>query len=190
MIYQSTKGWRQGDKLVRKFKGAIYTIRYHRHSPVFFDWVNVSLRGRHAAAATKSKVHRGANGRFEKKSEFKVGQMVRVVECEMGTAEHTGKIGKIEVVLKNSYGYNVRFKNGDRCTGVKVEPYTPPEKWRPGMGSIYYSPDICRPHLYYYSSWDGDSYDDHRLANGLVFKTKEEAVEMAKKILAVVKEDK
>ena len=53
----------------------------------------------------------------------------------------------------------------------------------------YYYPIPSDRDLWESRLWIGDNYDNSRFSRGLVCKTKEEAIDMAKKMLAVVKEE-
>ena len=61
--------------------------------------------------------------------------------------------------------------------------------WKPKMDEKYYIPSIFDWDFYKYNFWLNDECDEKYYKRGLVFKTKEEAIEMAKKMLAVVKEE-
>lgn len=50
----------------------------------------------------------------------------------------------------------------------------------------YYIPDVTDNDLYEIYSYEGDGWDRMYMERGIVFKTKEEAIECAKKMLAVV----
>ena len=60
--------------------------------------------------------------------------------------------------------------------------------WKPAEGERYYEPIIdnflgraC------FTCWSGSEYDNYRYENGLVFRTEEEAIEMAKIMQTVAK---
>lgn len=61
--------------------------------------------------------------------------------------------------------------------------------WKPTKGEKYYFPntsdykELCDVNL-----WDNDEFDENLYRQGLVFKTREEAVALTKKMLAVAKE--
>lgn len=61
-----------------------------------------------------------------------------------------------------------------------------PEK--PAMHNPYYYPLPSDIDLWECCTWTDSNEDVSRLSRGLVFKTKEEAIEMAKKMLTVAKE--
>ena len=60
--------------------------------------------------------------------------------------------------------------------------------WKPKDGETYYIPAIGGEFGYYTVYWFGGNGDKLRYRRGLVFRTKEEAIAMTKKLLAVVKE--
>ena len=60
--------------------------------------------------------------------------------------------------------------------------------WKPKMEEKYYVPNIFDWDFYKYNFWFDDKYDKNFYKRGLVFKTKEEAIEMSKKMLAITKE--
>ena len=60
--------------------------------------------------------------------------------------------------------------------------------WKPKMDEKYYIPSIFDWDFYKYNFWLNDEYDEKFYKRGLVFKTKEEAIEMSKKMLAMTKE--
>lgn len=60
--------------------------------------------------------------------------------------------------------------------------------WKPKMGEKYYIPNIFNRDSYnYYLRVDDERYEE-LYKRGLVFKTKEEAIKMSKKMLAMAKE--
>lgn len=62
--------------------------------------------------------------------------------------------------------------------------------WKPAMNDTYYYPTPNDKELWEHTIWVDSKYDSIKLSRGLVFKTKEEAVEVAKRMLAVAKGDK
>lgn len=62
--------------------------------------------------------------------------------------------------------------------------------WKPKMRERYYYPIPSDRDLWESCLWVGDNYDNNRFSRGLVCKTEEEAVELARQMLAVVKEGK
>lgn len=58
--------------------------------------------------------------------------------------------------------------------------------WKPKEGETYYCPNIFGEDLYNVSVWVDSVVDKDFYIHGLVFKTKEEAIAMAKKMLMVV----
>lgn len=62
--------------------------------------------------------------------------------------------------------------------------------WKPRENERYYYPLPSDKDLWGGTTWTDSNYDNIRLNRGLVFKTIEEAVAAAEKILAVVKEER
>lgn len=64
--------------------------------------------------------------------------------------------------------------------------------WKPQKDERYYTPAIAinPENMYKEFIWDNDNTDIERYNMGLVYKTKEEAVFGAKKLLAMVKEER
>jgi hypothetical protein len=62
--------------------------------------------------------------------------------------------------------------------------------WKPINGEKYYIPyvSINKENMYEKYCWGGDRTDEAFYEQGIVFKTKEEALAMSEKILAFVKE--
>lgn len=59
--------------------------------------------------------------------------------------------------------------------------------WTPDLGQVYYYPTVDLDFLCCNCEWHGEDNDYHRLNNGLVFPTREEAIEMAKKMLEIAR---
>jgi hypothetical protein len=60
--------------------------------------------------------------------------------------------------------------------------------WKPNEGDGYYFVDITEVDLYGYCNWcDSDDGDIHRRKHGLIFKTKEDAIDRANEILKLIK---
>lgn len=62
--------------------------------------------------------------------------------------------------------------------------------WKPTKGEKYYVSDIFDRDLWDCYLWDDEENDKELYKRGVVFKTKEEAIEMSKRMLAVAKEAK
>ena len=60
--------------------------------------------------------------------------------------------------------------------------------WTPDSGQVYYYPIVDLDSLCCNCEWHGEDTDYHRLNNGLVFETREEAVAAAEKMLAAINE--
>ena len=80
----------------------------------------------------------------------------------------------------------------DIFTGAKLAIERLEKKCRPygwlKLDVEYYYPNLSYFRLYDSKYWQGDELDEKRKERGLVFKTKEEAIEAAKKMLEVLKE--
>lgn len=79
----------------------------------------------------------------------------------------------------------------DIFTGVKLaisrlEEECSPSAWLK-KGVTYYIPHLSKDNLYDYYTYSNDGVDKRLMSRGLIFKTKEEAIECAKKMLEVVK---
>lgn len=60
--------------------------------------------------------------------------------------------------------------------------------YKPTKGQKYYVPNIFVQDLWAYYSWNDDGYDEELYKRGVVFKTTEEAIEAAEKMLAAINE--
>lgn len=56
-------------------------------------------------------------------------------------------------------------------------------------GMRFYMPDIFADELYEWFIYDADRWDKRAMERGIVFRTKEEAIVCAKKMLEVVKQE-
>ena len=61
--------------------------------------------------------------------------------------------------------------------------------WKPKKREIYYCPNIFGIDLYNVSVWDDSIVDKEFYIRGLVFKTKEEAIAMSRRMLAIAIKD-
>ena len=59
--------------------------------------------------------------------------------------------------------------------------------WRPKEGDIYYISNVVVKDFYSSYEWDNSEYDKVWLERGIIFKTKEEAITHAKKMLEVAR---
>lgn len=79
----------------------------------------------------------------------------------------------------------------DIFTGVRIAIDKLEEKYKPygwlKKDAVYYYPNVLVDDLYDCYTYYNDHYDKILKSRGLVFKTKEEAIECAKKMLEVVK---
>ena len=63
--------------------------------------------------------------------------------------------------------------------------------WKPKKRETYYCPNIFGKDLYNVSVWDDSIIDKEFYIRGLVFKTKEEAIAMSRRMLAIaIKEER
>lgn len=63
--------------------------------------------------------------------------------------------------------------------------------WKPKKREIYYCPNVFGIDLYNVSVWDDSIVDKEFYIRGLVFKTKEEAIAMSRRMLAIaIKEER
>lgn len=79
----------------------------------------------------------------------------------------------------------------DRVTGNTMwflDNYTPDkEPWKPEMEESYHYPAPYSECKYIYSTWMNDPFDLRLLSRNMVFRTEEEAIAMADKMLEVAK---
>lgn len=61
--------------------------------------------------------------------------------------------------------------------------------WKPQNGEFYFSPSPTRKSLKECLAWVGDENDNYRLNRGFVFRTPDEAVAVARKMLTVAREE-
>ena len=97
-------------------------------------------------------------------------------------AKKDGKVG----IAKCSPEDEFDIFTGARLAIDRLEEKCKPYSWLK-EDTIYYVPDISSDGLYSYFTYINDSMDKRLMSHGLVFKTKEEAIECAKKMLRVVK---
>ena len=78
----------------------------------------------------------------------------------------------------------INFTDLNECVlGDSNLVYNRNEKWQPKVGDKYYIPRTSRELYYDDLIWENDSYDNRMLERNIVFKTKEEAIKVAKKML-------
>lgn len=77
------------------------------------------------------------------------------------------------------------------CENLVKEEYTIEEpKWEPKEDELYYFPDFSEEDLCCNTMFfNSDAGDKQRLINGLCFRTKEEAIAAAKKMLKALKDE-
>lgn len=92
--------------------------------------------------------------------------------------------------------YNTNMESWQECTSYFINTFFKMikegkfiKKWTPKDGDTVYFPSFCCKDLWSYITYDSeDEHDKEMLKNGLYFRTHEEAVECAKKILKQMKE--
>lgn len=99
-------------------------------------------------------------------------------------AKKDGKVG----VAKCSPEDEFDIFTGTRLAIDRLEEKCKPYSWLK-KGGKYYFPRLDIDKLYDDFTYKNDEVDARFMRRGLVFKTKEEAVEAAKKMLAALKED-
>lgn len=80
------------------------------------------------------------------------------------------------------------FYTGAKLALERLEEAEKPYEWLK-VGMQYYIPDTYCKNLYYNLTYKADIWGKRVIERGLAFKTKEEAIECAKKMLAVVKKE-
>ena len=73
---------------------------------------------------------------------------------------------------------------------IDVLGYEVEGEWKPKEGEMYYAPNFEIAAKHYFRIWNDVVKDELLFDNGLVFRTKEEAIAMAEKMLAVAKEER
>jgi hypothetical protein len=105
-----------------------------------------------------------------------------IVDGNKVIAKRDGKAG----IAKCSPEDEFDIFTGARLALERLEKECNPYSWlKDGMS--YYRPDINTNTMYTYVTYYNDAIDKRFMSHGLVFKTREEAIECAKKMLEVVK---
>lgn len=98
-------------------------------------------------------------------------------------AKKDGKVGIAKCSPEDEFDIFIGVKLAIDRLEKECKPYI----WlKEGMS--YYRPDINIDTMYTYATYYNDDTDKRLMSRGLVFKTKEEAIEAAKKMLAALKE--
>lgn len=100
--------------------------------------------------------------------------------------EVIAKIGNKAAIAKCSPEDEFDIFTGVRLAIDRLEEKCSPYGWLK-LGMSYYRPDINTDTMYTDTTYYNDAYDKILKSRGLVFKTKEEAINCAKKMLEVVK---
>ena len=98
-------------------------------------------------------------------------------------AKKDGKVGVAKCSPEDEFDIFTGARIAIDRLGEKCKPYSWLKK-----GVIYYVPDVIADWLYQSFTYEDDLADKRMKEHGLVFKTEEEAVEAAKKMLAAPKE--
>lgn len=85
----------------------------------------------------------------------------------------------------NNYGEILRKDNYIDLRYIKLNDIK--QRWKPKNGETYYTPSLGNIDSYCSKYWTNDPNDIRLFDRGLVFKTKEEAVECTEKMLEVIK---
>lgn len=111
------------------------------------------------------------------------GVTISVVENKV-IAYCDGKIGVARCHPDDDFDFFV----GAKLALERLEEAEKPYAWLKD-GVIYYVPSVIHTNLYDSHMYDTDVWDERFMKRGIVFKTKEEAIECAKKMLEVVKRE-
>ena len=130
-------------------------------------------------------LHGGGTWHFndEMLEDVESGVMIKIyVDGNIVAAQKDDKVG----VARCSPGDEFDIFVGAKLAIERLEEKCKPYGWLTyGIG--YYYPSLTRKTLYDNLKYNGDEFDERLKNRGLIFRTREEAVEMAKKMLAVLK---
>lgn len=121
--------------------------------------------------------------------EVELGEVFRVDNCR-SVAEMYYRL--TEDGLEQSDTPNGEWEDGDEwilallLTGEADIIQLP---WKPQNGEFYFSPSPTRKSLQECLAWVGGENDNYRLNRGFVFRTPDEAVAVARKMLTVAREE-
>lgn len=79
------------------------------------------------------------------------------------------------------------FYTGAKIALERLEEADRPYGWLK-LGGRYYTPQVTEEDLCCWYIYNADSWDEMHIKRGVVYQTKEDAIECAKKMLAVVKQ--
>ena len=116
-----------------------------------------------------------------------MGKTGIVIDIVIDGKETRAKYGNKVGVAKCSPDDEFDIFVGAKLALERLEEKCKPYGWLKN-DECYYSPSPIASGFYERYLYKGDTLDKRMLARGLVFETKEEAIEAAKKMLAVVKE--
>ena len=112
-----------------------------------------------------------------------MGKIEIIVDGNKVIAKKEGKFGVARCHPDDKFD----IFTGARIALDRLEEECKPYGWLK-EGACYYRPAIIANEMYTCTTYDNDGIDKRMISRGLVFKTKEEAIEAAKKMLAVLKE--
>lgn len=122
----------------------------------------------------------------------KIGERFKIIDIPDGRVhlnwQRYYRVTNAGIELSND---DVRW---EKCTGEVLEWLLRGEidiklPWKPEYNEKYYIPSISNAVGYNDFYWEGDDSDDKYYNLGLVFKSKEEAIALGQKMLAVAKEE-
>lgn len=104
--------------------------------------------------------------------------------------EHIYKITKhgFHVINDDSMFYEDASLNDLLLVFKGEEKIVKNKMWIPENDEKYFVSDLLNSDLTHEYTWRGDEFDCNMYDRGLIFKTKEEAIKMSKKMLAMLKE--
>ena len=125
----------------------------------------------------------------------KMDKVADILGVQLDEIFHIVGHGNTQYLLSKS-GYLCKIEEGgiefpvyDGLDKLIIGMYEIAEKPRtPARGSFYYTPDFSCPELFRPGIWSHEPPEIEAYKNGVIFKTPDEAIEMAKKMLAVAKE--
>lgn len=125
----------------------------------------------------------------------KIDKVADILGVQLDEIFHIVGHGNTQYLLSKS-GYLCKIEEGgiefpvyDGLDKLIIGMYEIVEKpSTPARGSFYYTPDFSCPELFRPGIWSYEPPELEAYKNGVIFKTPDEAIEMAKKMLAVAKE--
>lgn len=112
----------------------------------------------------------------QKSNEFILNIDNAKYECVLGNYG----ISTTDKIYQKSFRWLVSLLNGD-ATIIK-------KPWKPKLGDVFFVPNISTNRLYESDTWLDYDEDIFRFDNNLIYRTKEEAIAEAERILQLRKE--